>query len=429
MRKYFFDNRTALGFTEGDLALRTKRLLEEARRRLTKEGRDTATIDRAITAALAAGKIAMKSDDKNLTQYLLFLGEGEIAKFVSVVNEHFDALAVDPEKPESAGDEGRKKKTAKQQKASAKEAAPEDVQKAIPALLDGGKAADLALFGRMLADLPLKNVDAACQVAHAISTNKIHSMEMDYFTAVDDINNDNPGADMIGTVEFNSACFYRYANLDVGELVGGFRDAKKKEGAFGLQGDAELARKTAEAFLKAFVNAVPSGKQNTFAAQQKPSLVFAVVGTGGPMSLANAFVKPVMPRGDENLIEKSVEALDDHYGRLIKMYGDGGLKKSTVCHLNETKLKHLKAEVVLSGHPDCRHCRGCVCRRRCSVSVLLLRLAGPMQSWAAAQPILESRYGLGTFAIGSYWPSLRCPRPTPRGTARQIHPIENGRAC
>ena len=153
-----------------------------------------------------------------------------------------------------------------------------------------------SLFGRMLADLPEKNMDAACQVAHAISTNKIHSMEMDYYTAVDDINNDNPGADMIGTVEFNSACFYRYATLDVAELVGGYRDEKKTR-AFGLQGDAELARTTATAFLTAFIHAIPTGKQNSFAAHNPPSLVFAVVRDGPPVSLANAFVKPVTAAG------------------------------------------------------------------------------------------------------------------------------------
>src|SRR5205823_13620574 len=154
-----------------------------------------------------------------------------------------------------------------------------------------------------------KNVDAACQVAHAISTNMIHSMEMDYYTAVDDINNDNPGADMIGTVEFNSACFYRYATLDVAELVGGYRDEKKTR-PFGLQGDAELARTTAAAFLTAFVHAVPTGKQNSFAAHNPPSLVFAVVRDGQPVSLANAFVKPIAPREGESLIEKSIQALD-----------------------------------------------------------------------------------------------------------------------
>jgi len=331
VRKYFGDHRKSLGFAEGDLAVRTKRLLEEAGKRLAKDGRDAARIDRAITAALAAGKIAMKSDDAELTHYLLFLGEHEIAKFVTVVDQYFDKLAGEPEASGGAGDE-KKKKTAKQQKAAAKDAAPKEVQDAVPSLLDGGKAADLALFGRMLADLPEKNVDAACQVAHALSTNKLHSVEMDYFTAVDDINNDNPGADMIGTVEFNSACFYRYANLDVAQLTKN------------LQGDAELTRKTAAAFLTAFVHAIPTGKQNTFAAQNLPSLVFLAVRTGGPASLTNAFVRPIVPGKDESLIEKSIAALDDYYGRMVRMYGDGGLVESAVCLNERVELKNLKTE-------------------------------------------------------------------------------------
>jgi CRISPR system Cascade subunit CasC len=324
-------------------AVRTKRLLEHALNRLKKGGRDEAAIRRAVTTALAAG--GLKLDEKNLTQYLLFLGEGEIARFAALVEKHFEALAKEPAKTEVlSADAGKKPKTAKKDKSEAKSAAPEEVQKAVPALLDGGKAADLALFGRMLADLPEKNVDAACQVAHAISTNKIHSMEMDYYTAVDDINNDNPGADMIGTVEFNSACFYRYATLDVAELIGGHRDEKKTR-PFGLQSDAELAKTTATAFLKAFIHAIPTGKQNSFAAHNKPSLVFAIVRDGPPVSLANAFIKPVTPRNGESLVEKSIEALDDFYGRLIKMYGDGGRIKSGFCQMEGVQLKHLKDDV------------------------------------------------------------------------------------
>jgi CRISPR system Cascade subunit CasC len=186
-------------------------------------------------------------------------------------------------------------------------------------------------------------VDAACQVAHALSTNKIHSMEMDYYTAVDDINNDSPGADMIGTVEFNSACFYRYATLDVAELLGGYRDEKKTR-PFGLQGDSELTQTTISAFLKAFIHAVPTGKQNSFAAHNPPSLVFAVVRDGPPVSLANAFVKPITPRGGESLVEESIKALDGYYGRLVGMYGDGGLKKSAVCQMDGVKLDHLKED-------------------------------------------------------------------------------------
>lgn len=322
-------------------AIRTKRLLDHAGTRLQKPVRDPAAIQRAITTALAAG--GLKLAEKNLTQYLLFLGENEIARFVALVDEHFEDLSRELE-PAAEAPEGGKKRSAKKEKAEAKKTAPEAVQKAMAILLDGGKAADLALFGRMLADLPEKNVDAACQVAHAISTNKIHTMEMDYYTAVDDINNDNPGADMIGTVEFNSACFYRYATLNVAELIGGFRDEKKTR-PYGLQGDAELARTTAAAFLQAFIHAIPTGKQNSFAAHNPPSLVFTLVRDGAPVSLANAFVKPVTAQGNKGLIERSIEELDGYYGRLVGMYGDGGLRQGAVCQLEGVRLTHLKEDV------------------------------------------------------------------------------------
>jgi CRISPR system Cascade subunit CasC len=99
------------------------------------------------------------------------------------------------------------------------------------------------------------------------------------------------------------------------------------------------------AFLQAFIHAIPTGKQNSFAAHNKPSLVFAVIRDGPPASLANAFVKPVAPWDGEGLVEKSIQALDDHYGRLLGMYGDGGLKKSAVCQMDGVALKHLKDDV------------------------------------------------------------------------------------
>ena len=77
---------------------------------------------------------------------------------------------------------------------------------------------DIALFGRMAASDPTLNYDAASQVAHAISTHAVQN-EYDYFTAVDDISeDDNAGAGHLGTVEFNSSTLYRYANVNVSEL-------------------------------------------------------------------------------------------------------------------------------------------------------------------------------------------------------------------
>jgi CRISPR system Cascade subunit CasC len=313
---------------------RTKRLAKAVAEYLTavKKRPEAAAVTAAqagVTAFLA--KSEAKDDGDHKTPYLLFLGQSEITRFADLVDQHFNAFSAAPAADDKPVDDAKAKKGGKKKKdADGGPKAPEGFAKAVEKLLDGGKTADLALFGRMLADLPENNVDAACQVAHAISTNKIHSMEMDYYTAVDDLKpDDTAGADMIGTVEFNSACFYRYANLDLGQL------------ATNLQGDTDLARKTVEAFLTATVHAVPTGKQNSFAAHNPPSLVFAVVRSGPPVSLANAFVKPVWPGEKGNLIELSVRELDFYYGKITKAYGDGGRTVAAVCCL-DGELKTLK---------------------------------------------------------------------------------------
>ena len=157
---------------------------------------------------------------------------------------------------------------------------------------------DIALFGRMLAVMPEKNQHAACQVAHAISTHSVER-EFDFYTAVDDLKpEDTAGADMMGTIEFNSACFYRYAVVDWEKLVSN------------LQGDADLAGKGLRAFLEGFVIAEPTGKQNTFAAHNPPEFVsISVRRHGAPRNLANAFEAPVFTRRGESLTRKSAEAL------------------------------------------------------------------------------------------------------------------------
>ena len=126
----------------------------------------------------------------------------------------------------------------------------------VKASKDHTTAPDIALFGRMLANDPKLNLDGACQVAHAISTHRVN-MEMDFYTAVDDLNQDEEtGAGMMGVTAFNSACFYRYACIDWDLLVKN------------LDGDTDLALRTLEAYLRASVEAVPSGKQTSTAAAQ-----------------------------------------------------------------------------------------------------------------------------------------------------------------
>jgi CRISPR system Cascade subunit CasC len=248
----------------------------------------------------------------NTTQYLLYLGEQELNNIAEMVLAKWSELEA----------------TDTKEKASKEKS---ELGKKLKETLDGGKAVDLALFGRMLADLPDKNIDAACQVAHAISTNKV-GVEFDFYTAVDDLKpKEEAGAGMMGTIEFNSACYYRYANIDLTQL---------KEN---LDGDEELSAKAVKAFLRASVSAVPSGKQTSMASPNPPEFILAVVRESGAWSLANAFAKPVWPGSNGNLVRESISALVDYWNRLVKVYGDKVIKATPAVALSDAELGGLTA--------------------------------------------------------------------------------------
>ena len=171
------------------------------------------------------------------------------------------------------------------------------------------KSADVALFGRMLAESAFLNVDAAAQVAHALSTHKL-SQEMDYWTAADDLKDkgeEDAGAGMLGTAEFNASVFYRYACVSLPVL----RDNL---------GDGGVARKTVEAFLLASWDAIPTGKINGHAHFTPPCLALVAVRERGmPINLCNAFLKPVRATQAKGLGEASAEALLEYLGRARAM--------------------------------------------------------------------------------------------------------------
>ena len=168
-------------------------------------------------------------------------------------------------------------------------------------------SADMALFGRMVADDPTLNYDAAAQVAHAISTHAVQN-EFDYFTAVDDLMpEDNAGAGHLGTVEFNSATLYRYATVNAVELC-------KHLGA-------EETPRVVRAFAEAFVRAMPTGKQNTFANRTLPDAVIVTIREDQPVNLCGAFEK-VIPASAEGFVERSKRALADYAKNLYVTYVD-----------------------------------------------------------------------------------------------------------
>jgi len=177
---------------------------------------------------------------------------------------------------------------------------------------DRTAAPDIALFGRMLADKPETNIDAACQVAHALSTHAVTRMEIDYFTAVDDVRED-PGAGFLDIAYFNSACFYRYSCIDWTQLVSNLNDVA-------------LARKTVEAYLRASEAAIPSGKKNSTAPQCRPSLMLAVVRQPQSVawSLVNAFSRPVSGKRG-GIVDESAQRMAAYFNDLCEFYRMGSI--------------------------------------------------------------------------------------------------------
>jgi CRISPR system Cascade subunit CasC len=168
-------------------------------------------------------------------------------------------------------------------------------------------AADIAMFGRMLAANPGYNVDAAVQVAHAVSVQKV-SIEEDYFTAVDDLNrkDEDAGAGHIGVNEFASGVFYLYLCVD--------RDLLQSN----LGDDAELTEKSLKALTQAALTVAPSGKQNSFASRAYASYALAEKGNKQPRTLVTSFIDPI-PSGD--MVGKAIDKLQATKDNMDRAYG------------------------------------------------------------------------------------------------------------
>ena len=183
-----------------------------------------------------------------------------------------------------------------------------DALKAAPSM-------DMALFGRMVADDPSLNYDAAAQVAHSISTHAVQN-EYDYFTAVDDCQaEDNAGAGHLGTVEYNSSTLYRYATVNVMELAG--------------QLGAEQAAETVRAFGEAFLFSMPTGKQNTFANRTLPDAVYVTLREDQPVNLCGAFERAV-PRSAQGYAAPSKAALARYAQQMYSSFAEAPAQSFTV---------------------------------------------------------------------------------------------------
>ncbi|MEU0356864.1 type I-E CRISPR-associated protein Cas7/Cse4/CasC [Streptomyces cyaneofuscatus] len=188
---------------------------------------------------------------------------------------------------------------------------------------------DIALFGRMVADSTDLNVEAAAQVAHALSVHAVE-VESDYYTAVDDKNTDaETGAGMIGTVDFNSATLYRYAALDVNRLqenLGAGHDNARP---------VEPTRRAVAAFLEGFITSLPTGKINTFGNQTLPAAVIVKVRSRRPVSYVAAFEEPVALSKNGGFLKGSCERLATFVPDLEASFGLSGGPEGWVLRVGE----------------------------------------------------------------------------------------------
>jgi len=161
---------------------------------------------------------------------------------------------------------------------------------------------DIALFGRMVAQAAELNIEAAASFSHAISTHKV-SNEVEFFTALDDLSIE-PGAAHMGSLEFNSATYYRYISLDLGQLNQS------------LAGNKLAA--AVEAFTKALFVAVPAARQTTQSGASP--WAFAKVFVRKGQRLQVPFETAVKAK-DGGFLQPSIEALTEYLAKTEKLHG------------------------------------------------------------------------------------------------------------
>ncbi|MFD6115314.1 type I-E CRISPR-associated protein Cas7/Cse4/CasC [Streptomyces yangpuensis] len=272
---------------EPERATRTKRITNELATRIKTTTSGVNHDDaRRIAAALLAQLGLSQGKKAGDTAYLLFYGNAQLDDVAALVqNQAADLAALDDK-------------------------ALVEALKELPVAetFTTGHPTGVALFGRMVADIPKLNVDAAVQVAHALSTHETQ-LEFDYFTAVDDQNEkDETGAGMIGTIGFNSATLYRYATVGFAQLTDN------------LGGDTEAALEALDHFVDSFALSTPTGYQNAFAHRTRPSLVAVVVRTDQPVNLVSAFEEPVA--AEAGIQANSARRLAEEHITATQIWGD-----------------------------------------------------------------------------------------------------------
>ncbi len=264
------------------LGKRTQRLGVEVRAHLLENGMDEARANElAAEIAKCFGKLDAEDPARPLTRQLVFVSPEERAAALALAER---ALAGEQVTPDGS-----------------------------QLLRTTDRAADIAMFGRMLADTPEFNREAAVQVAHALTTHRV-DVEDDYYVAVDDLQRreeeEGAGTSFIGVQEFGAGVFYLYLCVDVDLLVSN------------LAGDRGVARDAVAALVEAAATVAPTGKQASFASRVRAQYLLAERGTQQPRTLAAAYLSPTRVReGSDDLLGASAARLESFRENLTKVYG------------------------------------------------------------------------------------------------------------
>jgi len=278
--------RTSPTFKErvnGRVGERTQRLGVVIRDHLAGRGMDEKKAD-AIAMSIAGvfGKLEDKKEGQAVfIKQLAFIAPEEKARALALADRAFEGEKIEP--------------------------------KADDLLVKTDGAADVAMFGRMLAGYPAYNREAAVQVAHALTTHDA-VVEDDYYVAVDDLKDasdrEDAGTSFIGVQEFGAGLFYLYVCIDCDLLLKN------------LGGDTALARDSIAALVECAATVAPRGKQASFASRARASYFLAERGSQQPRSLAAAFIKPVSREEENNdLAAASIARLTKFRDQIDKVYG------------------------------------------------------------------------------------------------------------
>lgn len=289
--------RESSGVTElGDLAVRSRRSYEqEVAQPLVAEHGASEEEARAIAEYLireAWGAEAVDSDHPSRTSGIVVMSPKEIAHIRDVAVAILDRLEEEGVDASEASEVKKHAKLDRDQKKNFEE---------LPASLD------MAMFGRMVTSDLLAQMDSSVSVAHAFTTHA-ESAETDYFTAVDTLGGDDPGAALIQDAELTTGVFYLYAVLDMNQL------------RHNLGQQAEVAERLGHNLVQAMATVSPGAKEGSTAPYSYAEFVLLERGRAQPRTLANAFLDPVRANG-ANLMQASLEDLLDYRERMAEMHG------------------------------------------------------------------------------------------------------------